>query len=41
MLSEYVDLAHAFVDREETGMAYNAVLDQIARRLCAGELEKA
>ena len=40
VLSEYVDLAHAFVDREETGMA-NAVLDQIARRLRAGEIEKA
>ena len=40
VLSEYVDLAHAFVDREETGMA-NAVLDQIARKLRAGEFEKA
>ena len=40
VLSEYVDLAYAFVDREETGMA-NAVLDQIARRLRAGEIEKA
>ena len=40
VLSEYVDLAHAFVDRDETGMA-NAVLDQIARRLRAGEIEKA
>jgi len=40
VLSEYVDLAHAFVDRDETGMA-NAVLDQIARRLRAGEFEKA
>src|SRR5499427_6656417 len=40
VLSEYVDLAHAFVDREETGMA-NAVLDQIARRLRAGEFDKA
>jgi N utilization substance protein B len=40
VLSEYVDLAHAFVDREETGMA-NAVLDQIARRLRACEFEKA
>jgi N utilization substance protein B len=40
VLSEYVDLAHAFVDREETGMA-NAVLDQIARKLRAGEIEKA
>ena len=40
VLSEYVDLAHAFVDREETGMA-NAVLDQIARKLRAGEFDKA
>jgi N utilization substance protein B len=40
VLSEYVDLAHAFVDREETGMA-NAVLDQIAHRLRAGEFDKA
>ena len=40
VLSEYVDLAHAFVDRDETGMA-NAVLDQIARRLRAGEFDKA
>ena len=40
VLSEYVDLAHAFVDRDETGMA-NAVLDQIARKLRAGEFDKA
>ena len=40
VLSEYVDIAHAFVDREETGMA-NAVLDRIARKLRAGEIEKA
>jgi N utilization substance protein B len=39
VLSEYVDIAHAFVDREETGMA-NAVLDQIARKLRGGEFEK-
>ena len=30
IVSEYVDVAHAFVDRTETGMV-NAVLDQIAR----------
>ena len=30
IVSEYVDIAHAFVDRIETGMV-NAVLDQIAR----------
>ena len=40
VVAEYVDIAHAFVDREETGMA-NAVLDQIARKLRAGEFEKA
>ena len=40
VVSEYVDVAHAFVDREETGMA-SAVLDQIARKLRAGEFEKA
>jgi N utilization substance protein B len=36
VVSEYVDVAHAFVDEEETGMV-NAVLDQIARQLRAGE----
>jgi len=36
VVSEYVDVAHAFVDREETGMV-NAVLDQLARQLRAGE----
>jgi N utilization substance protein B len=30
IVSEYVDVAHAFVDRTETGMV-NAVLDQLAR----------
>ena len=30
VVSEYVDVANAFVDREETGMV-NAVLDQIGR----------
>jgi transcription antitermination protein NusB len=40
VVSEYVDVAHAFVDRDETGMA-NAVLDQIARKLRADEFEKA
>jgi transcription antitermination protein NusB len=40
VVSEYVDVAHAFVDREETGMV-NAVLDQIARKLRAGEFEEA
>src|SRR6478609_8250401 len=36
VVSEYVDVAHAFVDRDETGMV-NAVLDQIARKLRSGE----
>jgi N utilization substance protein B len=31
VISEYVDVAHAFVDGEETGMV-NAVLDQIGRQ---------
>ena len=30
VVSEYVDVANAFVDRDETGMV-NAVLDQLAR----------
>jgi transcription antitermination protein NusB len=34
--SEYVDIASAFVDREETGMV-NAVLDQLAHQLRAAE----
>ena len=36
VVSEYVDVANAFVDRDETGMV-NAVLDQIARQFRAGE----
>ena len=36
VVSEYVDVANAFVDRDETGMV-NAVLDQLARQLRAGE----
>ena len=36
IVSEYVDVAHAFVDKDETGMV-NAVLDQIARRFRADE----
>jgi N utilization substance protein B len=39
VVSEYVDVANAFVDRDETGMV-NAVLDQIARQLRAGEFER-
>jgi transcription antitermination protein NusB len=34
--SEYVDVASAFVDKDETGMV-NAVLDQLARQLRSGE----
>ena len=34
--SEYVDVASAFVEEDETGMV-NAVLDQIARQFRAGE----
>jgi N utilization substance protein B len=36
VVTEYVDVANAFVDRDETGMA-NAVLDQLARNLRAAE----
>src|SRR5499426_1749110 len=36
VVSEYVDVANAFVERDETGMV-NAVLDQIARQFRAGE----
>jgi N utilization substance protein B len=36
IISEYVDVAHAFVDAEETGMV-NAVLDQLARQLRGAE----
>jgi N utilization substance protein B len=40
VVSEYVDIAHAFVDREETGMV-NAVLDQIARHFRGEEFARA
>jgi transcription antitermination protein NusB len=36
VVSEYVDVANAFVDKDETGMV-NAVLDQIARQFRSGE----
>jgi N utilization substance protein B len=36
VMSEYVDVASAFVDKEETGMV-NAVLDHLARDLRAAE----
>ena len=38
VVSEYADIAHAFVEPDETGMI-NAVLDQLARQLRAGEFE--
>jgi len=40
VVAEYVDVANAFVDREETGMV-NAVLDHLARKLRAAEFERA
>ena len=40
VVAEYADIAHAFVERDETGMV-NAVLDQLARQLRAGEFETA
>jgi transcription antitermination protein NusB len=39
VVSEYVDVAHAFVEKEETGMV-NAVLDQIARQFRAEEFAR-
>ena len=39
IVSEYVDVANAFVDKDETGMV-NAVLDQLARQFRAGEFER-
>ena len=36
VVSEYVSVAHAFVESDETGMV-NAVLDQIARQFRSGE----
>jgi transcription antitermination protein NusB len=40
VVSEYADIANAFVERDETGMI-NAVLDQLARQLRGGEFEGA
>jgi N utilization substance protein B len=40
VVSEYVDVARAFVDKDETGLV-NAVLDQLARQLRQGELGQA
>jgi transcription antitermination protein NusB len=39
VVSEYVGVANAFVDKDETGMV-NAVLDQIARQFRATELDR-
>jgi N utilization substance protein B len=39
VISEYVDVAHAFVEPEETGMV-NAVLDQIARQFRPDEFSR-
>ena len=39
VISEYVDVANAFLDRDETGMV-NAVLDLLARQLRAAEFEQ-
>jgi N utilization substance protein B len=36
VVSEYADIASAFVDQEETGMI-NAVLDQLGRELRVDE----
>ena len=40
VVAEYVDVAHAFLDKDETGMV-NAVLDQLARQLRAAEFDAA
>ena len=40
IISEYVDVAHAFVESDETGMV-NAVLDQIARHFRPDESMRA
>jgi N utilization substance protein B len=39
VVSEYVDVAHAFVESEETGMV-NAVLDQIGRQFRGDEFSR-
>lgn len=39
VITEYADVAAAFVERDETGMV-NAVLDQLARRLRGAEFER-
>ena len=39
VVSEYVDVAHAFVEGDETGMV-NAVLDQLARGIARAEFDQ-
>ncbi|MPZ59276.1 MAG: transcription antitermination factor NusB [Rhizobiales bacterium] len=39
VVSEYADVANAFVDADETGMV-NAVLDQLARQMRSDEFER-
>jgi transcription antitermination protein NusB len=39
VVSEYVDVANAFVDKDETGMV-NAVLDALARQLRTSEFDR-
>jgi N utilization substance protein B len=39
VVTEYVDVAHAFVDKDETGMV-NAVLDQLARNFRKDEFDR-
>ncbi|GIK82162.1 MAG: transcription antitermination factor NusB [Pseudorhodoplanes sp.] len=39
VVSEYVDIAHAFVDKDETGLV-NGVLDALARKLRAEEFAR-
>jgi N utilization substance protein B len=39
VVSEYVDIASAFLDKDEVGMV-NAVLDKLAREKRASELAK-
>jgi len=39
VIKEYVDVANAFVDADETGLV-NAVLDQVARQFRSGEFER-
>jgi transcription antitermination protein NusB len=39
VIAEYVDIAHAFFDKDEVGMV-NAVLDALARKLRSDELAR-